>query len=108
MKSELANYLNAQTEKLKESQRKEREARFSQVVDQTGRISSLEISGDKIEVVGVLPHCSQIEPNSVDDAKKLIQWLEKWVQKKGACLSATHSSARFAGWRECPYCHETL
>ena len=53
---------------------------FVTVTDETGRNSSLEISGDKIHVVGVLPHCSKIVPATVKDALTLKNWLEKWIQ----------------------------
>lgn len=53
---------------------------FVSVTDQTGRKSSLEISGNKIEVVGVLPHCSKIEPSSTEDAEALVVWLSQWIE----------------------------
>lgn len=54
---------------------------FVSVTDETGRASSLEISRDKIKVVGVLPHCSHIVPSSVEDAVALKNWLEDWIKK---------------------------
>lgn len=54
--------------------------KFVTVTDQTGRNSSLEISGNRIKVVGVLYHCSEIVPASAKDALELKNWLEKWIQ----------------------------
>ncbi len=48
------------------------------------RTSSLGIYGkifpNLIEVVGNLEHGSLIEPKTVQDASKLIEWLEGWIQ----------------------------
>lgn len=44
------------------------------------RISSLAIT-DKhsgLEVVGVLPHNYVFEPASIEDADKMIEWLQNW------------------------------
>ena len=41
--------------------------------------SSLLVYDDRLEVVGVLPHNSQIVPASVEDARLLVTWLEQWI-----------------------------
>ena len=54
-------------------------ANFITVTDQTGRNSSLAIdargANDKLVVIGVLPHCSEIRPSTTEDAQKLLDWL---------------------------------
>lgn len=55
------------------------------IVDNYKRTSSLEVSGNKIIVVGGLPHGSEIQPKSKEDADNLIEWLENW--KKSATES---------------------
>ena len=52
------------------------------IVDDTGRTSSLEVSGDVVCVVGVLPHNTVFVPKSEADARRLIAWLERWIEKE--------------------------
>lgn len=54
--------------------------KYISVIDDTGRKSSLEISGDSIEVIGVLPHNSKIVPASIDDAIALRDWLTDYIK----------------------------
>lgn len=53
---------------------------FISLIDQTGRTSSLlaDKKINKLVVVGGLPHCSEIIPNSIDDCDKLIKFLQEW------------------------------
>ena len=45
------------------------------------RKSSLAVKKDSLKVVGVLNHSDEFAPNSIKDAKILIDWLEKWINK---------------------------
>jgi hypothetical protein len=58
--------------------------RFIEVIDQNGRHSSIFIEKKHLEIVGVLPHCSKIQPKTPEDADKLIVWLKEWKKKQGA------------------------
>ena len=54
----------------------------------TGRTSSLSIYGkqkdsDKLRITGGLMHRDKIVPNTVQDADKLILWLQEWKKTQG-------------------------
>jgi hypothetical protein len=52
----------------------------------TGRTSSLKIHGRRdngiLSVVGGLEHNTDFVPNTMEDANKLIAWLEEWIKTK--------------------------
>lgn len=56
----------------------------------TGRASSLSTYGtrkeyaDKLGITGGLSHGSLVVPKTVQDADKLIQWLQDWRQSQAA------------------------
>lgn len=60
------------------------------VEPKTGRTSSLSIYGqrkeyaDKLGITGGLSHGALVEPNTVHDADKLIEWLKDWKASKSA------------------------
>jgi len=62
---------------------------FIDLLDETGRTSSLAVYGrradkaEKLTSVGGLNHNLAFEPKSVNDAKKLINWLNEWIDKTG-------------------------
>jgi hypothetical protein len=41
--------------------------------------SSLLVRSGELRVVGVLPHNATIQPKTVDDATRLIEWLTDWI-----------------------------
>jgi len=43
------------------------------------RKSHLKIQKDSLKVGGNLPHGYTFTPNSIKDAKRLIEWLDKWI-----------------------------
>ena len=48
----------------------------------TSRVSSI-YTGDaaSLRIVGVLNHNSNVQPASVEDARRLIEWLTEWIAK---------------------------
>ena len=56
--------------------------KFISIVGENGRVSSLEISGERIKVVGGLYHCDNIEPQTIQDADALIEWLNDWKKRQ--------------------------
>ena len=50
-------------------------SQFITLIDATGRLSSLMILPDALQVVGVLPHNAEIRPATAQDRAKLIVWL---------------------------------
>jgi len=60
---------------------------FIDLIDETGRVSSLGVYGKKkqddltITVIGGLSHGLDFAPKSIDDANRLIAWLEEWKAK---------------------------
>jgi hypothetical protein len=63
---------------------------FIDLVDETGRTSSLGIYGKKqaaknkltICVIGNLPHCTEFTPKTIGDADRLIEWLNDWKESQ--------------------------
>lgn len=59
---------------------------FITLRDNTGRATSLSFGGrednQRLTVVGVLPHYCQVEPDSIEDADKWINWLQEWKKRK--------------------------
>lgn len=45
--------------------------------------SSFRAYDSHLAVVGTLSHGVKIQPESIEDADKMIQWLEDWKTKKG-------------------------
>lgn len=52
---------------------------YISIIDETGRRSTLSVVGGQLEVLGVLPHCTKIQPASVEDANKLRDFLREWT-----------------------------
>lgn len=50
---------------------------------ETGRRSTLLIGGNKLFVLGNLPHGYTFEPTTIKDAEKLIDYLQAWLESKG-------------------------
>lgn len=60
------------------------------IVDQTGRVSTLGVYGKRkekqtISVIGGLSHYDEIAPKTIADANKLIQWLQEWKDEQEQC-----------------------
>lgn len=55
---------------------------FITVIDETGRKSSFLVNNNKLEVIGVLPHCTKIQPANIQEANKLIKFLKEWKKSK--------------------------
>jgi len=58
---------------------------FISIVDEIGRTSCIEIvNEDVLVVVGVLKHNTEFAPKTVEDAEKLIDWLETFIENFGS------------------------
>jgi hypothetical protein len=70
--------------------------------------SSLLINEDRLEVCGVLSHCALIAPRNIAAGKKLLSWLECWIEMEEkttaflddfGCVAwiETHRKSAYAG-----------
>lgn len=56
---------------------------YISIIDSNDRSSTLDLGYDgEITVIGVLPHGSIIQPKTINDAHKLIVWLNEWIDNK--------------------------